>query len=486
MIKEFIHRFANNITRTGRLKSAPSTIGDSLIEDYNKTRRPALKGSFCYAPGVNMLFGQDGKIRACCHNRVFILGEYPKQTIGEIWRSEAYKELRNYLKSFDLSHGCDICQADVNTLNFEEVRARHFDSLSLHPEYPTMMEFMLSNTCNLECVMCHGENSSLIRKNREKLPPIISPYDKAFISQLEEFIPYLTETRFSSAGEAFSIDMNYDIWEMIIRLNPKCIIMVQTNGSYLNGRIKDLLSRGRFRIGVSLDSLQKETYEAIRVNANFERVMQNISYFSEYSRNQNEKFVISLCVMRQNWKELPEFIRFCNANNAGANLHKVWLPLDNALHNLPYKELNDIHNYLSSFDYTTLNDVEGLNKRHYSYMVSTINGWKQNAFQVEQEGGTVDRLKEEDLLPFLQSRLRGSLENGVVTGKEATEIIEICTGKIMEVLHDYENNTDRTTILKLMCNVPAFKMLKSLRYSPTESLKTQIRAFWASDLEKSK
>jgi MoaA/NifB/PqqE/SkfB family radical SAM enzyme len=47
--------------------------------------------------------------------------------------------------------------------------------------YPSMLELELNNTCNLECVMCIGELSSSIRKNREKLPAIRSPYDEAFV-----------------------------------------------------------------------------------------------------------------------------------------------------------------------------------------------------------------------------------------------------------------------------------------------------------------
>jgi MoaA/NifB/PqqE/SkfB family radical SAM enzyme len=71
---------------------------------------------------------------------------------------------------------------------------------------------------------------------------------------------------------------------MIIAINPKCLIMVQTNGMVLNERIKNLLSRGNFQIGVSIDSLKKEVYETIRPHGKLERVMENINYFSEYSK----------------------------------------------------------------------------------------------------------------------------------------------------------------------------------------------------------
>jgi len=46
----------------------------------------------------------------------------------------------------------------------------------------------------------------------------------------------------------------YDIWDLIIRKNPKCEIVVQTNATVLNNRIKNLLETGNFKISISIDS----------------------------------------------------------------------------------------------------------------------------------------------------------------------------------------------------------------------------------------
>jgi len=99
--------------------------------------------------------------------------------------------------------------------------AKHFDSLPSHSTHPTMMEFLLSNTCNPECIMCCGELSSSLRTKREKLPLQKSPYGKEFINQIQEFIPYLKETRFSSSGEAFLIHLNFELGESLIEKNPE-------------------------------------------------------------------------------------------------------------------------------------------------------------------------------------------------------------------------------------------------------------------------
>ena len=221
-------------------------MDNETVKAYNQSRDKESHSCFCYAPSTNMLFAHDGSVHVCCHNFGFSLGKYPHQSLMEIWNSVKANELREYMRQYDLSHGCGVCEMDLKPGNFNEVKARHFDSIPRHPQYPTMMEFLISNTCNLECVMCSGEFSSLIRKNREKLPPLVTPYDKEFLTQLEEFIPHLHETRFSGSGEAFSIDMDYEIWEMIIKRNPKCIIMVQSNGTILTERVKDIFEPWKF------------------------------------------------------------------------------------------------------------------------------------------------------------------------------------------------------------------------------------------------
>ena len=111
--------------------------------------------------------------------------------------------------------------------------------------------FELSNICNLECVMCNGDYSSLIRKNREKRDELAIPYDEKFLLQLEEYIPFLEEVKFYG-GEPFLIELYYGIWEKIIRLNPAVRISVQTNATVLNRRVNEVLSKTNFHINVSL------------------------------------------------------------------------------------------------------------------------------------------------------------------------------------------------------------------------------------------
>jgi MoaA/NifB/PqqE/SkfB family radical SAM enzyme len=353
--------------------------------------------------------------------------------------------------------------------------ARHFDNISKHPAYPVMMEFLVSNQCNLECVMCEGQYSSLIRKNRDKLPPIPTVYDEAFLAQLEEFIPYLQEARFSGSGEAFMIDMNYDIWEMIIKRNPECLIVVQTNGTILSARVKDMLSRGRFQIGISVDSLKKDVFESIRLNANFDKLMENIAYFHEYSVKNKRKFTISTCVMQQNWSELPEFVRFCNSLNAVATFHKVWFPRQHALRSMHWKQLENIVQTLSWQDFPSITPREKQNKAHYEYMLFTIEQWMQQAKENEGEQADIDHLAEDELAPYLRQKLEryfaGIEENGL-----AAAAVDECMDKFTGLVAQFPG-PQKEHLMRQFCMIAPNETGPALQKQSLEFLTAEAKKF---------
>ncbi len=270
-------------------------IDPVLFDEYTKTRLNPAKfdtavkslDRFCYAPFSNLYFAHEGKVLACCENRDHVLGVYPEKSISEIWNGTAVGELRQYITEKNLGHGCKGCDFDLKSRNFGGVKAKAFDYARMmqpDPRYPSMMEFELENTCNLECVMCSGLFSSSIRKNREHLPPIPTPYDNEFVQQLEEFIPHLTHANFFG-GEPFLVEIYLKIWEKMAQLNPQMNVWVTTNGTILNNRIKQLLERMRLNLTISIDSIEKETYEKIRVNSVFERMMENFKWFLQYAKS---------------------------------------------------------------------------------------------------------------------------------------------------------------------------------------------------------
>lgn len=301
----------------------------------------------CYAPFKSMYFGHGGIVNPCCKNRDYVLGVYPNQSIKEIWLSGGVEFLRTALKKGDLSHGCFRCEKLIQSGNRKGLMAATYNSMPYnHNGYPTDLQFELSNTCNLECVMCSGDYSSLIRSKREKRALLKSVYDDNFVEQLKEFIPHLSQCSFYG-GEPFLIDIYYTIWELITSLNPSVNISVQTNGTVLSNRVKELLRAGRFNIGVSVDSIHKATYESIRVNAAYESVQSNIKWFAQYCSEKGTAFNISVCPMQYNWFELANIIAFANSYNAMAFIHQLDSPKHAAINQMSAAEISTIHTTLS-------------------------------------------------------------------------------------------------------------------------------------------
>ncbi len=365
--------------KTAPVESKPlkiyQPVPSGIVASYNERRPLGPQEKLCYAPFKNMYFGHGGKVVACCYNRNHVFGIYPEKSIKEIWFGSAAEQLREYISHDDLTQGCAGCQEQIVAGNIDATKAKQYDELPLNTNlYPSVLEFELSNVCNLECTMCSGDFSSLIRKNKENRPPLPNPYDDAFVEQLREFIPHLTEVKFYG-GEPFLIDIYYQIWDLIIELKPSIRVSVQTNATILNNKVKTILDKTNFHINISFDAIVKENYEAIRLNANYDRVMENIQYFRAYTKQKGTFFGISTCAMRQNWQELPDMIRFCNDLDCPAYFHTIFFPEDHALHNLPQAELEKIVAEFRTQEFPKLNPVQIKNAQHLEDTIKQLETW---------------------------------------------------------------------------------------------------------------
>ncbi|MCF8257352.1 MAG: twitch domain-containing radical SAM protein [Flavobacteriales bacterium] len=291
---------------------------------FNRFRPEGPKRLFCYLPFNSLTFSFNGEVYVCSYNRDVELGHYPENSIHEIWEGEKARQLRQHMRHNDLSFGCRHCKFFFDKGKFSNLRPLVFDKYHGHTDgdHPRVFEFELSNTCNLECQMCHGEVSSSIRKNRDRLPPLVSPYDDAFVNQLREFIPTLKEAKFYG-GEPLLIPIYYKIWDVVKELNPKLNMFVITNGTNWNDRIERLVNDLNFDVAVSIDAAEKELLERIRKNVVFEELMVNIKRFSEVCNRKGKHLSLSYTVQRDNWRQFPKMIELCN--DVGAYIYVSYL-----------------------------------------------------------------------------------------------------------------------------------------------------------------
>lgn len=359
------------------------------IDEYNKSRILGARAKICYAPFSNLYFGTTGAVTACCFNREYELGKYPENSINDIWYGDKADELRQHIEEGEFSLGCQRCALAIDSKNYMAVNAATYDYFTSNGKYPTRMDFELSNTCNLECIMCNGYCSSSIRKNREKKAPLPYPYDDAFVAQLEEYIPHLQYAKFLG-GEPFLIDIYYQLWDKIAALSPDCLMYVQTNATVLNEKVKKVLANGRFNIGVSIDSLEKEKLESIRINSKYERVMENIHYFANYCKQKGTEFSICYSPMRNTVSELQQFIAYANSLNANAYFNTVYEPHNVAIWNLPSAQIAGFIQHLGGAVLPAKTPVERKNAAMFYSYVEQLKKWKEEAAVREHEMAVVN------------------------------------------------------------------------------------------------
>jgi radical SAM protein with 4Fe4S-binding SPASM domain len=378
-----------------------------MLSKFNKARRYSNSETACFAPSLSLNFEQNGNVTACCFNRSFILGKIQEQTIKEIWNGPKIKELRAALAQGDFSKGCMQCEKMIEEGNFESVLINHFDGFqskkitrkilglpiqfiksSEKESIPLVFEFELSNTCNLECIMCGGNWSSSIRKNREKLPPIKTPYSEEFVAQITPYLSKLKRANFLG-GEPFLIPIYSQIWKKIIQMNKNLEVAITSNGTILNETIKSiLLELTNCKITLSVDSLQKTSWEAIRKNGDFDQMKENLSWFLD-----NKKLVsFSVCPIIQNRYEIPEIIAFCIANRLEIYFNVVYGPLGgeipgihgthlnydgqhvpiSSLQKLSKKELSELIDFYATFSFP------GRYGLHFNHLINQLRFWHKN------------------------------------------------------------------------------------------------------------
>lgn len=435
-----------------RKSSKYRPIDVRVLKTYNKHRNKRKKYLLCHAPFKNLYFQSDGNVISCCNNRFYNLGIYPENSITEIWKGRKLKMLRDHIIHDDLSLGCNFCYSSVRAGNYSGMPALAFDEYASQKDYPVSLELELDNTCNLECVMCCGSLSSGIRKNRDKLPPIPQIYDESFINSLDAIIPNLKRVKFIG-GEPFLIKIYYAIWDKILTYNPQCVIDLQTNATILNDKMKDLLARGNFRIGVSLDSLNKETYESIRVNAHFATVMKNIKFFSSYAKTKGHPLSISVCPMRINWREIPELILFCDKLDASIYFNTVFFPYNLAIYSLNSQEIKAIYEYLSFNGQKGESFSAKKNQERLKQFLNQINFWYEEALvrektNISEEGNDVNHL--EDKLILKLKKFIGSSNNGMICSDDFGK----ASNKLKEILSKIPSTKSKISFLITFYNLP--------------------------------
>jgi len=186
--------------------------------------------------------------------------------------------------------------------------------------YPYHIQIGADNRCNLRCGFCLAaayREKGLVHLQDQRLER--NPIE--LFKQLTPYMKYWKYLSLTGPGESL-INPELERILDLVRDHTDCIVLITTNGVLINRKLADLFIRKRVdEISISIESLKKELYESLRVNARFEAVMEAIDLINDARQRQASdlpRLNLTPNFSRRNIEELPEFIRFAHRKGINA------------------------------------------------------------------------------------------------------------------------------------------------------------------------
>jgi MoaA/NifB/PqqE/SkfB family radical SAM enzyme len=307
----------------------------------------------CTAPWQSMMVEGNGVVQPCAYRGNYgnasmhpPLGNVNESSLEEIWNGPEMQNLRRLMAEGDLrAAGCGGCLAVAQGLplnlaydaRIDEDDAPNSDyrdnvflkrkevaaGKTVIESKPLVLYVTPTHRCNLRCTHCYETPTRTDTIRRD-----------GFQDEVENLLPYLSEL-VPGGGEPLLLSF----WQNSFRnpvanQNPYLRLSFTTGAHYVTDTMFENI--GRFndaQVMVSFDAPNAKTFEAIRKNASFERVVENMAAFRDITVKKREgSTVMHISVMKQNIRLLPEMIRLAAAMEVPFNFQPVVAyPVDHSL-----------------------------------------------------------------------------------------------------------------------------------------------------------
>jgi MoaA/NifB/PqqE/SkfB family radical SAM enzyme len=213
----------------------------------------------------------------------------------------SYCELLRYkLQHIGLSNTMRVAYLDVSE-NVAYRLAKRFPSVSISPR---SIQIECTTRCNLKCTMCEisywtEPGGDLQAENLRKMV---------------EHLPGLKRVDLTGIGEAL---MNRGFFDTLRFLKSRGMYVTLNDNFTLmtEDATRRIVELGVDQIFLSLDGATKETYEQIRVGANFDKVIANARRLIRIKREMRKKrpeVKVNTVVCASNYRELPEIVELAH------------------------------------------------------------------------------------------------------------------------------------------------------------------------------
>lgn len=264
---------------------------------------------FCPIPWVGVSVDPGGMFRSCCIQRPESLDELDlsKFKINEIRNSDYYKNLRSDLLNGIENQSCKSCWSlEKNGYDsLRNLRIKEFEDIFKSNDYTFNDDGSLSNNdiyywdvrqtnlCNMKCIMCGPNNSSLWQDELIKHDPSYSSkkvvIDLEDISKdnIEEFmINNLLDNSmiYFAGGEPLISDLHWTVLKNIVNEGKDIYICYNTNLSKLTYKKQNIIDYwkkiSRLYVGASIDCIG-ERAEYVRFGTKWPTIEKNTKIVSD-------------------------------------------------------------------------------------------------------------------------------------------------------------------------------------------------------------
>ena len=304
-----------------------------FTDDGTLKKPKKMQGKICLQPFTNVDVHSDGGVRCCSESwmRSWI-GNIKESPLDEIWNGEKIKAIRASILDGSYSfcdwHQCPFYSNDEHYLftreeledpsGLDPVRRNRvmkhrtwlkpiLDNETEVETHPANYNFAYDESCNLACPSCRTKTIGYVKG---------PAYDQRKQIQ-DEVLKYIESAGFdnvgriniSGSGEPFSSKVFREFLYSFDGESRKALdINIQSNGVLFDENAWQKMHRIHGNINevlISIDACTEATYDQVRVNGDFPKLMANLEFLSSlYKAGKIRRLMLAFVVQQKNYREM--------------------------------------------------------------------------------------------------------------------------------------------------------------------------------------
>jgi len=154
----------------------------------------------------------------------------------------------------------------------------------------------LTNRCNAKCIMCWHSNKNSYHK-------IIDLEESIYKQIRDKLFPRIKELNLAGGGEVLIYPKIEQVLSDISKYRFKTILT--SNFSFISEKYRNLLKNMNVDFVVSIDGSNKNLQEFLRPNCDYDRIIDNIKFFTKYKK----KIMFQTTISNYNFYDIEDMIK---------------------------------------------------------------------------------------------------------------------------------------------------------------------------------